>query len=105
MNTSNRPIDANLQFCRTLLKVVLKEVDPLTSGAERKAAWVYDLGMGHWEFHGPKNIAGDEFYWHGSADNAYDARATGWQKWLGWLEDNASESAARSKGVNLRAVR
>ena len=40
-------------------------------------AWTYDLGHGHWEFHGP-----DKFYWHGSADNAWDCRYKGWMAWL-----------------------
>jgi hypothetical protein len=47
-----------------------------------KKYWVYHFGGDHWEFHGP-----DKFYWHGSAGNAYDARANGWQSWL------------RSKGI------
>lgn len=97
---SNTPTDPNIQFCRTLLKVVMRDVAPMTTGAERKAAWVYKLGMGHWEFHGP-----DNFYWHGSADNAYDARATGWQKWLAYLEDDAKAGKARSLGQKLRAAR
>lgn len=48
----------------------------LTTAAERKDVWVYKFMDDHWEFHGPNG-----FYWHGSADNAYDARAKGWQAW------------------------
>lgn len=40
-------------------------------------AWTYHVDRNHWEFHGP-----DEFYWHGRADNAADARAHGWNAWL-----------------------
>ena len=42
-----------------------------------KDAWVWHFHKDHWEFHGP-----DGFYWHGSADNAYEARAKGWSAWL-----------------------
>jgi len=41
-----------------------------------KSAWVYKVGKDHWEFHF------GSYYWHGSADNAYDARAKGWSAWL-----------------------
>ena len=43
----------------------------------RTAAWVYNIGRDHWEFHGP-----DDFYWHGRASNAYEARAKGWESWM-----------------------
>jgi hypothetical protein len=66
----------NIDFSRTLLRIVLDDIKPLTTAAERKDAWVYKCMEDHWEFHGP-----GEFYWHGSADNAYDARAKGWQAW------------------------
>ena len=66
----------NLAFCRLLLKGTMEVIKPLTTVAERKAAWVYHFERDHWEFHGPNN-----FYWHGSADNAYDARHKGWDAW------------------------
>lgn len=69
--------DINSMFCRRLLTLALADIRPLTTVAERKEAWVYHFGRGHWEFHGPKG-----FYWHGDADNAYDARAKGWHAWL-----------------------
>jgi hypothetical protein len=47
-----------------------------------KDAWVWCAGRDHWEFHGPEN-----YYWHGSAGNAFDARYKGWMAWL------------RSKGI------
>ena len=50
----------------------------------RKDAWVYCFGRDHWEFHGP-----DDYYWHGSASNAADARYKGWMAYL------------RSKGVEV----
>lgn len=71
-------------FCQTLLKEAHKAVKAFDDRINLRSSdfWVYDLGRDHWEFHGP-----DEFYWHGSAGNAYDARYHGWMAWL------------RSKGV------
>lgn len=77
-------MDVNLAFCRLLLKMTMEVIKPLTTVAERKAAWVYHFERDSWEFHGP-----DGFYWHGSADNAYDARAQGWEAWrLQMLRDH-----------------
>jgi hypothetical protein len=42
-----------------------------------KDGWTYKTGRSQWEFHGPGN-----FYWHGRASNAYDARYKGWMAWL-----------------------
>lgn len=42
-----------------------------------KAAWVWHFSRDHWEFHGP-----NDFYWHGSAGDAYDARYKGWMAYL-----------------------
>lgn len=67
----------NVTFCRSMLALVMADVKPLTTPAERKDAWVYRCMRNHWEFHGP-----DSFYWHGSADNAYDARQKGWSRWF-----------------------
>lgn len=67
----------NTTFCRVLLATTMEDVRPLTTAKQRKEAWVIRVGRQHWEFHGP-----DDFYWHGGADNAYDARASGWNAWL-----------------------
>lgn len=56
---------------------MLTEVKKHATAEQIKAAWVYHFDRDSWEFHGP-----DKFYWHGSADNAFDARANGWQAWL-----------------------
>lgn len=78
--------DINAIFCRELLKSVMGDVRKHTTTDERKAAWVYCTyrhgGNNQFEFHGP-----GDFYWHGRADNANDARAKGWEAWL------------RSKGI------
>lgn len=71
-------MNINLQFSLQLYKQVvpiIKKHFPKTRTMQD--AWTYDLGRGHWEFHGP-----DKFYWHGSADNAYDCRYKGWMAWL-----------------------
>jgi len=70
--------DINISFCRSLLTAVGKDIKAYVPGTRiYKDAWVWCAGRDHWEFHGPEN-----YYWHGSADNAYDARAKGWQAWL-----------------------
>lgn len=65
------------EFCRTLLAVVRREL----SADQRKklrGAWSYMYPGGHGEFHVPS----DGFYWYGSADCAWHARASGIQAWL-----------------------
>ena len=42
-----------------------------------KAAWVIKTAFGQWEFHGP-----DNFYAYFRAEDAYHARAKGWEEWL-----------------------
>jgi hypothetical protein len=70
--------DINILFCRELLSkahALVKQKFPNVN--LRKDAWVWSDGRQHWEFHGP-----GEFYWYGSADNAYGARYHGWMAWL-----------------------
>ncbi len=52
-----------------------------------KDAWVIRTTFGQWEFHGP-----DNFYTHFRAEDAYDARAKGWEEWL------ATQSPKQNKG-------
>lgn len=40
-------------------------------------AWTYKYSSGLWKFYGP-----DNFSWKGEANNAYDARYSGWLNWL-----------------------
>lgn len=50
-----------------------------------KAAWVHKGPIGDsWEFHVLPNarLGLVEFYWHGSAYDAYEARAKGWNAYL-----------------------
>lgn len=68
--------DINIEFSR----VLLAQIKPAVRAAGRriiKDAWVWHAHRDLWEFHGP-----DEFYWYGSADNAYEARYKGWSAWL-----------------------
>lgn len=74
----------NIAFSRELLRMVMADVRKITTVVERKSVWVYKVGQGSWEFHGPNG-----FYWHGSADNAYDARAMGWSAWESKIEGDA----------------
>lgn len=67
-----------LEFDRALLREAHKEVKQRFPQINlRKDAWVWRFMRQHWEFHGP-----DNFYWHGSACSAYEARAKGWSAWL-----------------------
>lgn len=69
--------DVNVDICRSLLSEIHKEVKAFNAKINlKKDAWVYSFGR-TWEFHGP-----DEFYWHGRAANAYDARYKGWSAYL-----------------------
>lgn len=79
-------MDINIAFCRTLLARVMVDVKEQTTPQQRKDAWVYQTSLGTWEFHGP-----NKYYWYGSADNAYDARAQGWQHWLDENDPEPSE--------------
>lgn len=68
--------DINVTFCRALLAQIIPYVK--TAGKRvNKDAWVWHNGRDNWEFHGP-----DDYYWYGSANNAYDARYKGWSAWL-----------------------
>lgn len=69
--------DINIRFSRALLSSVQARVEALFPESNRAGAWVHRNDRQHWEFHGP-----DEFYWYGQADNAYHARALGWEAWL-----------------------
>jgi len=91
-------MNTNLTFSRLLLREVMVDVKaeiaahPEHYGNFKLSdAWVYCSSFG-WEFHGPRGLgwefrgakgtSGKTFYWHGEADNAYHARALGWQSWL-----------------------
>jgi hypothetical protein len=88
-------MDINITFCRHLLANVSADVrahfllkyfdagrdhgklDHRPYKKPMQDAWVYKVGRDHWEFHGP-----DDYYWHGGACNAYEARYKGWCAWL-----------------------
>jgi hypothetical protein len=76
-------MDINIAFCRSMLSEAHNLVKLHFPDMHlRRDAWTYHFHRDHWEFHGPEN-----FYWHGSAGNAFDARYKGWMAWL------------RSKGI------
>lgn len=69
-------VSIDVLFGRALLAQVIPSV--IAAGKRvNKDAWVWNVGRDHWEFHGP-----DNFYWHGNAGNAYEARYHGWSDWL-----------------------
>ena len=71
--------DWNVTFSRHFLTDVIATVKKhFPKTRPMKDAWVHKTGFrDHWEFHGP-----GDFYWHGHAANAYEARAEGWCAWL-----------------------
>ena len=77
--------DINISFSRALLSQIVPAVKA-AGYKPTKDAWVWSGGLRDrcWEFHGP-----DEFYWYGTADNAYEARYKGWGAFL------------RSKGIDV----
>lgn len=65
-------------FSQILLKNVHKTVKKHFPNVNLKTdAWVYKFPRSHWEFHGP-----GKFYTHFEAEDAREARAKGWLKWL-----------------------
>lgn len=67
----------NNMFSCSLLREATALVRKHFPDTKIRDAWTYHFHSGHWEFHGP-----DGFYWHGNAENAYDARYHGWMAWL-----------------------
>jgi len=81
--------DINISFSRALLAQIVPAVKA-AGKRTMKDGWVRNVGRDHWEFHGP-----GEYYWHGSADNAYEARYKGWSAWLeksGYEIDESEQS-------------
>lgn len=68
-------MNVDVTFSRELLQQTMKAVRAAKI-QNLRSAWVWKAGRDHWEFH-----FGD-FFWHGSASNAYDARAHGWSAYL-----------------------
>jgi len=71
-------MNINTALCREILRRVQDDVRKYKPGIRLKDAWVWKGGRDLWEFHYQK------FYWWGSADNAYDARARAGEH--GWLK-------------------
>lgn len=68
----------DVSFCRALLSSVHTDVKAYRPTVNLKSdAWTYHTFSDNWEFHGP-----DDFYWYGSAGNAFEARYKGWSAWL-----------------------
>ena len=64
------------EFSRVELRAMLADVKAFDSALRVREACVWCAGNDLWEFHFL------DYYWHGSASNAYDARSTGWAAWL-----------------------
>src|SRR5690349_9499912 len=89
----------NQVFCSTLLRVIAGDIRKIDQSlGVRKSAWVIHAGFRHhWEFHGP-----DNFYWHGQATCAIEARCNGWQAWLRQKAREQIESARGTLHLRMR---
>ena len=63
-------------FQRLLYAQVVADVKAHDPSIKLRDAWVYHFSRDDWEFHYR------DFYWHGSASGAYEARAAGWSRYL-----------------------
>jgi hypothetical protein len=71
-------VNTDVAFCRALLAQAHNEVKAEFPDVNlREDVWVWKASRDHWEFHGP-----DDFYWHGTASNTFEARYKGWMAWL-----------------------
>jgi hypothetical protein len=71
------PSDA--AYGRLMLAEITPDVRKHVPGVRLRDAWVWCAGRDHWEFHY------QDFYWHGSAGSAYEARYKGWDAYLAHL--------------------
>lgn len=67
----------NLIFSRLLMVATHKDARAAGYRTPMRSAWVWKYGRQNYEFHGP-----DDFYWYGTATNAYEARSKGWSALL-----------------------
>ena len=74
----------SLAFSRGMLRLLREEMKASKTKAPRDY-WTYDHGNGHFEFQAP------DFYWHGSADNKFDARYKGITAWLEKFDPEGSK--------------
>lgn len=76
----------SLDFCRRLLTVTWAEVKKEIPEARARDASVTGGGIGlgsHWFFQLPdRPYYGGGFSWSGRAENAYHAKANGWDEFL-----------------------
>lgn len=63
-------------FQRATYAEIVMDVRKFDPHVNLREAWVYKVGRDHWEFHYK------DFYWHGGAGGAFDARANGWSAYL-----------------------
>ena len=69
-------MNVNTVFERTLYQLIVADVRKHVPGVKLRDAWVWNSGNDLWEFHYK------DFYWHGSASGAFDAKAKGWSAYL-----------------------
>lgn len=83
--------ETNTAFCRTLLRALRRDMKRAKT-KRPTGCYTYRDTFQSWEFHAA------DFYWYGSAHNAFEARYNGIQAWLrehdpaGWERLNALDT-------------
>ena len=93
----------NTMFTRQLLSMAVAELKLKHPAIKsRKDAWVWHAGRDCWEFHGPALRQNahpkEEFYWHGRAHDAYEARYKGWMAWMEKQDEKIAAHVQRLVG-------
>jgi hypothetical protein len=87
-------------FERSLYAEVVMDVRKWKPTVNLRDAYVMKVGKDHWEFRylerpdrSNNYTKQGEFYWHGSASGAFEARAKGWSAWLETVRGPAAGTA------------
>lgn len=86
-------INLDLEFQRAVYRSVVEDLRRILPAIRLSDAWVYHFDGDHWEFH-----YGD-FYWHGSAGGAFDARSNGWLAYMEWLKPRCYRCGSTRQSV------
>ena len=88
----------NISFSRCELKLVTDRVKRLGANIKDASVTWSSMGSGgkmYEFFYG-------EFHWYGKADNAYDAKAKGWEAWLAKRNDTESTASLKAQQKQTR---
>lgn len=86
-------MDANMAFCRLMLRNTMAEARTTFKRETIKEAWA--IRIDHRTFEFQINVCAEfpkGFYWYDSADNAYHAKALGWGSAIESFKKRAKEA-------------